>query len=72
MKQETKKYLLTVEVDLDALIAAYVSDEEGAYTGGDDSIQLYDLPPIDEIILFECGWLSSSGIQVKQIEKVQQ
>ncbi len=60
----SKRYLLTVEVDLDALVAAY--------TGGDTSIQRYDLPAIDELILFECGWLSSSGIHVKQIKEVEE
>ncbi len=39
-----KTYTLTVEVDIDTLVAAY--------TAGDDSIQQYDLPPIDEIRLY--------------------
>ncbi len=61
----SKRYLLTVEVDLDALIAAY--------TDGDDSIQLYDLPSIKEIIEFEAnGWLSQSGIYVKEVKEIQE
>lgn len=64
LPSNTKRYTLTVEVDIDTLIAAY--------TGGDDSIQRYDLPATDELILFECGFLSASGIQVQQIEEVQE
>ncbi len=61
----SKRYLLTVEVDVDALVAAY--------TGGDTSIQLYDLPATDELILFECeGWLPTSGIHVVEIEEIQE
>ncbi len=62
--KNTKRYLLTVEVDIDALIAAY--------TGGDTSIQRYDLPATDELILFECGFISASGIHVKQIKEVEE
>ena len=63
-QSNTKRYTLTVEVDIDALIAAY--------TGGDDSIQPYDLPATDELILFECGWLSFSGVQIKDIQEVEE
>lgn len=67
MKQEnstTKKYLLTVTVDEEQLIKSY--------TGDDETIQRYDLPPIYELILFECGLLSSSGLLVYKVEEVKE
>ncbi len=67
-----KTYKITVEVDTDALIAAYSDAEGAAYRDGDHSLQLYDLPPITEIIESEMGWVSSSGIYVKEVKEVQQ
>ena len=65
MTQETtKKYLLTVEVNIPALLLAY--------RGADTSIQIYDLPSIEEIIEFEMGFVGASGIHVNQIEEIQE
>ncbi len=64
MKQETKQYLLTVEVNIQALLLAY--------RGADTSIQIYDLPSIEEIIEFEMGWVSSSGLHVINIKEVKE
>ncbi len=60
----TKKYLLTITVDEDQLIRSYI--------GNDDSINREELPDTDELILFECGWLSSSGVQIKDIQEVEE
>lgn len=63
-QSNTKTFTLTIEVDVETLIASY--------TGEDDSIQLYDIPSIEEMIEFEMGWTSSSGIQVKEIEEIKE
>ena len=63
-QKNTKKYLLTITVDEEQLIKSY--------TGNNESINREELPNTDELILFECGWLSSSGIHVKDIQEVEE
>lgn len=58
-----KKYLLTAEVDIEQLIETYI--------GGDETLR-EELPPIEELILFECGWLNASGLQVYKVEKIKE
>ena len=65
MRQEpknTKRYQLNVDVNIKALLLAY--------RGGDTSIKISDLPSIEEIIEFEMGFVSASGIHVKEVEEI--
>lgn len=55
-----KRFRLTIEVEIDTLIASY--------TGDDKTIK--DLPSIEEIIEFSMGWTSPDGIQVKDITEI--
>ena len=41
-----------------------------AYRGADTPIQIYDPPPIEEIIEFEMGFVSASGIHVMDVKKL--
>lgn len=34
------------------------------------TVSIYDLPPIEEIIEFEMGFVSASGIHVMEVRKV--
>ena len=63
MINKTKKFTITVDVNIQALLLAY--------RGGDTSIQVYDLPPIKEIIEFEMGFVSASGIHVEKVNEVE-
>ena len=58
------KFKLTIEVDTEQLIKSY--------TGNDDSIDRDELPDIDALLAFELNWIATSGIQVQQIEEVQE
>ena len=59
---KTKKFTITVDVNIQALLLAY--------RGADTSIQIYDLPPVEEIIEFEMGFVSASGIHVEEVKEV--
>ena len=60
----TKKYLLTITVDEEQLIKSYV--------GNDDTIDITQLPDTDALVAFELNWCGASGIQVQQIEEVEE
>lgn len=59
--KNTKRFTLTVDVNTKALLLAY--------RGADTSIQVYDLLPIEEIIEFEMGFVSASGIHVREVRE---
>ena len=61
---KTRKFTITVDVKVKALLLAY--------RGADTSIRVSDLPPIEEIIEFEMGFVSASGIHVIDIKEVEE
>ena len=60
----TKKYLLTITVDEEQLIKSY--------TGNDNTINRKDLPDTDALLAFELNWIASSGVQVVEIEEMEE
>ena len=58
----SKRFTLTVDVNIKALLLAY--------KGADTSIKVSDLPPIEQIIEFEMGFVSASGIHIKEVREV--
>jgi len=59
--REFKRYQITVDVYVKALLLAY--------RGADTSLKISDLPDIEEIIEFEMGFVSASGIHVIEVKE---
>lgn len=64
MINNTKQYVITVQVDEKQLIQSYI--------GGDETIDITQLPSIDELLAFELNWCATSGITVVEIEEVEE
>lgn len=61
MELSNKKFILTIEVDINKLTNSYMGGEE-----------LENAPDLETMLWHECSWVSASGIYVTSIEKVEE
>lgn len=60
----TKKYLITVSVDIDTLVESYKDNT--------DVREDEDLPSVEDLILFSTNWMNADGVDTIEVKEIEQ